>query len=107
LANASLQASVNHQPKEKTMTTSKHNQPIDQIRDGALKATIWANTGEKGVYYSVSIARTYRTENGYNETNSFRGADLLKLARLAQKAYDRTAELRAEQAEAAADGEAA
>ena len=76
------------------MTTTK-NQPIDTIRDGALKATIWENTGPKGVFYSVELSRTYKDEHDqYQDRKSFSGADLLRVAHLAAKAYDRISTLR-------------
>lgn len=29
--------------------TTKKNKPIDTVRDGSLKATIWKNAGEKPI----------------------------------------------------------
>ena len=79
------------------MTTTK-NQPIDTIRDGALKATIWKNTGPKGVFYSVEYSRTYKDEHGnYQDSRSFSGAENLRLSRLTLKAYDREIALRQSQ----------
>lgn len=40
------------------ISTSK---PIETLRDGAIKAAIWSNLGEKGNFYSVQINRTTRT----------------------------------------------
>jgi hypothetical protein len=62
--------------------------PVDTLRDGSLKAVIWANFGEKGTFYSVQITRTYKDENGYHETGSFSGSELLRVARLMNIAYD-------------------
>ena len=71
------------------------NQPEVTLRDGAIKATIWKNEGENGVFFSVEFSRTYSDEKGNpKDTSSFSGSQLLKLARIAQKAYDRTAQLR-------------
>lgn len=72
-----------------------NNKPIDTIRDGALKATIWKNFGDNGNFYSVELSRTYRDENGdYHDSHSFSGSDLLKIARLSELAYSRVADLR-------------
>jgi len=69
------------------MTTHK-NHPVDTIRDGSLKATIWKNTTEKGNFYSVNLTRSYKGEDGnWNETDSFSGSELLRVARLAEIAY--------------------
>ena len=79
------------------MTTQK-NQPIDRLRDGALKATIWANAHEQGTRYSVELSRTYKDDAGnYQEARTFSGAELLRIAHLAGKAYDRVSDLRQSQ----------
>ena len=78
------------------MTQKANSKPLATIRDGALKATIWKNEGEKGPFYSVRITRTYTDEQGnYHDSDSFSGSELLRVARLAGKAYDETAALRA------------
>lgn len=68
------------------MTTQK-NQPIDTIRDGALKATIWKNPTENGHFYSVDITRTYKVGDDSKDSSSFSGTELLQVARLAEIAY--------------------
>ncbi|MCC7389417.1 MAG: hypothetical protein IT431_11680 [Phycisphaerales bacterium] len=71
------------------MNTKNANHPVDTLRDGSLKATIWRNEGEKGPHYSVSITRTWRDEQGdYHDSDSFAGSELLRIARLANIAYD-------------------
>ena len=78
------------------MTTS-NNKPIDTIQDGRITAKIWKNIGEKGIRYSVLISRFYQDQEGkYHDTTTFSNGELLRVARLANKAYDRVAELRAE-----------
>ncbi|UYV12393.1 MAG: hypothetical protein NCW75_13975 [Phycisphaera sp.] len=76
------------------------NKPAETIRDGSLKATIWKNppkTGDdKGPFYSVQITRTWRDEHGtYHDSDRFSRSELLRVARLANRAYDRELELRA------------
>ena len=79
------------------MTTTA-NKPVDRIRDGSLKATIWENEGPKGTFYSVEFSRTYQDEHGqYKDSRSFSGAELLRISRLAVKAYDRVSALRQSQ----------
>ena len=78
------------------MTTSS-NKPADTLRDGRITAKIWKNAGQKGVRYSVVISRFYQDQNGnYRDSDTFSNGELLRVARLAHKAYDRIAELRAE-----------
>ncbi len=75
--------------------TPSNAKPASTIRDGNLKATIWANFGEKGTFYSVVISRTYQDEQGnYCESESFSNGQLLRLARLANIAYDEIQDLR-------------
>lgn len=74
--------------------TTNENKPIDTIRDGALKATIWKNTTEKGHFYSVDITRTYKVGDDFKDSHSFSGSEPLQVARLADLAYDKIADLR-------------
>ncbi len=71
--------------------------PTDVIRDGSLKASIWENNGEKGVYFTTTFAKTYRgKDEKLHDTNVFNNSDLLKVSELARQAYGRTNELRQE-----------
>ncbi len=81
------------------MTTSSQK-PVT-LRDGSIKATIWANQTEQGkAFYNVTLVRTYRDGETFKETPSFGATELLKVSRLAGKAYDRIAELKAESKDA-------
>ncbi|MEW8026902.1 MAG: hypothetical protein AB2809_12300 [Candidatus Thiodiazotropha sp.] len=82
------------------MSKKTKQRPVETLRDGALKASIWRNESENGVFFSVTFARTYRDNDGdLNDTDSFSGSQLLRLSRLADKAYGRTSNLvRAERA---------
>lgn len=85
-----------------------NNKPVETLRDGAIKATIWRNESENGPFYGVTYSRTYTDGNGNpNDTDSFSGGAVLKQARLAHKAYDRMVELRKADAEVAAAGQQA
>ncbi len=69
--------------------------PVETLRDGAIKATIWKNTGEKGDYYSVDLTRIYKDKDDhYQDTHSFSSHELLRVAHLAERAYDRVAVFR-------------
>ena len=77
------------------MTELPKRQPTTTLRDGRMKATIWQNAAADGPFYSAEFTRTYTDPNGQpQDTGSFSGSDLLKLARLAEKAYDATLSLR-------------
>ncbi len=74
-------------------TTTKR--PVAGLRDGRLKATIWANAGEKGTFHSVRFSRTWKdAEGNYHDSDGFSGAELLRLAHLATQAYDELGKLR-------------
>jgi len=69
--------------------------PADVIRDGSLKATIWENDGDKGAYFTTTLAKTYEDKEGkLRDTHSFSSGDLLRVAELARQAYTRSNELR-------------
>ena len=71
------------------------NQPIDTLRDGRLKATIWKNQGDSGSFYTVNLTRSYQDEaKEWRDSDSFSGSELPRIAHLATRAYDRTSELR-------------
>lgn len=73
------------------------NKPLDKLKDGMISATIWQNQTEEGkARYSVTIARSYTDDDDkWHETNSFSTLELLMVSRLAGKAYDRIAEIKA------------
>ncbi len=51
--------------------------------------------------YTVQFTRSYRDDQGnYHDSDSYSGSELLRIARLSQKAYDYTAELRDQNAKA-------
>ena len=77
------------------MTNSTKQTPAATLRDGATKATLWQQQSEKGVFYNVTLSRTYKDGDEYKNSSSFSGAELLRVARLAGKAYDLAQELRA------------
>lgn len=71
------------------------NKPADTLRDGAIKATIWRNGSDQGDYYTATISRTYKDDRGnYQDTTSFNGNDLLRVAELSRRSHNRILELR-------------
>lgn len=76
------------------MSKQTKQRPVETLRDGAIKAAIWKNESDNGDFFAVTFARTYKSDDGeLHDTDSFSGAQLLRLARLAEKAYDRQAKL--------------
>ncbi len=82
------------------------NTPFETLRDGAITATIWKNTtNDNKTFYSVDIVRSYKDQQSdqWKDTHSFSGAELLRVANLSQRAYNRILEARAATPEANAD----
>lgn len=87
--------------------TNQTNQPHATLRDGALKATIWANSTDEGqTRYSITLTRSYTDAKGkWHDTNYLSRNELLRIAHLAHKAYDTVGEAySAEPAEAGENG---
>jgi hypothetical protein len=64
------------------------SQPAHKIRCGVLQVTIWRNTGDKGKWYSVVPARSYKQgEDTWKETDSLNFDDLLTMAKLLDLAH--------------------
>lgn len=79
--------------------TTTSNAPLETFRDGRLKATVWENAGENGTYHTVSLAKVYEDRDGkLQETNSFSGSELLRVAELAREAHAFTRDLRRDMA---------
>ena len=75
--------------------TTTNSKPLETLRDGAIKATIWENPSDKGAFYRVTLARTWVDQQGkYRDSDSLTGSQLLRASRLLTAAYDRTRELR-------------
>lgn len=64
------------------------NRPAHEIRIGAVKAVIWANQTESGVFYNVNLSRLYKDGDDWKTSDSFRRDDLPLVAKLADKAFD-------------------
>lgn len=70
------------------MTNEPSNKPLETLRDGVLKATIWANQTEKGTFYNTNLSKLYEDRNGQlKETTSYNSTELLRIAELARQAH--------------------
>jgi hypothetical protein len=71
---------VGAETQEKENIMSK---PAHKIRNGVLQVTIWRNQSEKGPWYSVIPARSYKQgDDMWKETDSLNREDLLPMAKL-------------------------
>ncbi len=86
------------QHRTQTTETQEANHPVETLRDGWLKAAIWRNESERGAFFTTTVARTYRDEQGrLHDTQNFKGDDLLRLGELTRQAHHRTNELAREE----------
>ena len=84
--------------------TSEKKTPAYTVRVGNVEAAVWENASKNGSFYSTTFSRKYRTEKGIQNSDSYSGADLLRLAKAADLAHTWTLENRqmpGEQEEAA------
>ena len=76
------------------MTHSTPNKPVDEVRIGRVKATIWRNETEDGKpRYNVVFARLYKNGDTWQSTPNFGRNDLLLHAKVADLAHTRICEL--------------
>jgi hypothetical protein len=66
----------------------KSQKPIVTLRDGFISAAIWRNENDNGTFFAVTFNRAYKDGDKLQNTSSFSGTDLLKVARLAEQSYD-------------------
>ena len=84
-----------------------NQKPIDEVRIGRVKATIWKNGTEDAprssrdapayVAYNVTFSRLYKDGDQWKSTPSFGRNDLLTLAKVADLAHTRIYALPQEQ----------
>ena len=76
------------------MSQPEYAKPVDEVRIGRVKATIWRNQTENGQpRYNVAFARLYKDGDTWMSTRGFGRSDLLVLAKVADLAHTRVCEL--------------
>ena len=71
-----------------------HEGPVDTLREGSLKATIWKNETERGVAFNATFSRVYqKAEGDWAETRSIPSKDFLRLSELGRAAHHRVSDL--------------
>ena len=76
------------------MTQPTSNKPVDDVRIGRVKATIWRNETEDGKpRFNTVFARLYKDGDTWQSTSSFGRNDLLLLAKVANLAHTRVCKL--------------
>ena len=80
-----------------------NHKPIDEVRIGRVKATIWKNGTEDAPRYNVTFSRLYKDGDQWKSTPSFGRNDLLTLAKVADLAHARIYSLPQEQPDEAGE----
>ncbi len=63
--------------------------PDKKFKAGGLTATVWKGISQKGTYFSVQLAKSYKDkENNWKTTSSLRENEVPKAVVLLQKAYE-------------------
>jgi len=63
------------------------NKPVHEVRLGRIKAAVWANTGDSGVWYSVVISRLYKEGDAWKRSESFGRDDLPLVMKVADQVH--------------------
>lgn len=62
-------------------------QPVNEIRLGRVKATIWENETEKGPRHNTQIAVLYKNDEGWQSTDNYSRDDLPLVMKVADMAH--------------------
>jgi len=62
------------------MAQQDSKKPVHEVRRGSVKALIWENAGEHGVFHRFTIVRLYKDGDQWKTTASFGANDIPKLA---------------------------
>ena len=82
--------------------SDEDKRPKLRHRDGLVEVAVWERETEKGPAYNTERSRSYRDDDGkWKKTHSIPERDLLKAARLDQKAYESIGRLRQQAQECA------
>lgn len=63
------------------------NRPVHEIRFGRIRAAIWANQTEQGLWHNVTVSRLYKDGNDWKDSTSFGRDDLPLLAKVVDQAF--------------------
>ena len=76
-------------PADKAPEQPRSNRPAHEVRIGRVRATLWLNHHpEQGKWYSITLSRSYRTQEGtWKSAQSFGRDDLLVIAEDAKIGY--------------------
>lgn len=78
-----------------TDQNNEKNHPVAKHRDGAIETAVWEQETDNGLIFNAERTRSYKDKEGnWQKTHVIAERDLLKAARLDQKAYESIQQLR-------------
>ena len=63
------------------------DQPVQEIRLGHIRASIWANQTDEGIRHNITFTRVYKIGRRWQDTGSFGGDDLPIVSKVADRAH--------------------
>ena len=86
--------------------SERGNKPLETLRDGPLKVSIFRNQGENGAFYTLDPGRIYTDEKSkeVREVSSLSGSEPLRMAHLLTKGYERVGQFREQDKEQEKEG---
>ena len=73
--------------------TNGSNVPVQTLRSRRIKAAIWKNQTAKGVFFTVTITRSFKKDEQWHDSHSFSQDELLIVAKLMYDAHTAIATL--------------
>lgn len=71
-----------------TTSATTKSRPVHTIACGLIRAAVWANPGESGIFYNTTFERRFRDGEGeWKSTSGFGRDDLLILSKVADLAH--------------------
>lgn len=66
---------------------STKTRPVHEVRMGRIKAAVWANETDKGVFHDVTLSRIYKNGDTWKSTERFSRDDLPLVVKVADMAH--------------------
>ena len=63
------------------------NRPVHTLRHRTIAVAIWRNQGDKGSFYKVTIVRSFKKDEAWQDTQSLGYDDLMNVAKLMYDAH--------------------
>ena len=84
MANTKTATQTTQQPKTEATPNRK---PIHELRLGKVKAVVWQNPTDNGIFYNVTVGRLYKDNDHWKVADSFGRDDLPALAEAVRQTW--------------------